>query len=58
MAGDATHLWIAASHLLRIDLGSGAATVVSDAPALGPVAVDERYACYLDGANEILKACR
>jgi hypothetical protein len=58
LAGDATHLWLGASHLVRIDLGSGAATVVSDAPAAGPLAVDDRYVYYFDTANEIVKACR
>ena len=58
LAGDATHLWIAASHLLRIDLPTSVTTVISDAPAAGPVAVDDRYAYYFDNAGEILKACR
>lgn len=57
LVADSAHVLIAGSHLLRLDVASGAITLVSDAPAAGPVAVDDRYAYYFDG-SEILKACR
>jgi len=58
LAADSAHVWIAASHLLRLDVATGATTAISDAPAAGRVAVDARYAYYFDTAHEILKACR